>query len=206
MSHSRFQIAVSTTRSRGVRVIEAYSPKLGRRLKCFGEEVFAQWICLEADPSVETFCERPVYLGLANGSKRVADFWARKVDNEMLLIVDWEEHAPTFTIGDIELPVLAVPAAEIAAARIWIDNWMRMLPCITSCREVIPKSLTNSVLKFVSAPMSLSRIEQEFSTGDPSLVRAAVFSLLHQGKLQSTELRTDPLSYRTCFQPVRTTP
>ena len=53
----RFQSAISSARPRGGRVIESYSPKLGRRLQCFGEDVFRQWIRLEADPSVETFCE-----------------------------------------------------------------------------------------------------------------------------------------------------
>lgn len=124
----------------------------------------------------------------------------------MLLIVNGEGQTPTVTIDDIEMPIRAVPPAEIAAARIWIGNWTRMLPCITSCRQLLSKSLTNSVLKFVSAPMPLSRIEQEFAAGDPTLVRATVFSLLHQGQLQSPQLQTDPLSYLTCFQPGRLAP
>jgi len=59
MSETRFQSAVSNARPRGVRVIEAYSPKLGRRLQCFGEPVFGQWIRLDADPTVQAFCEHP---------------------------------------------------------------------------------------------------------------------------------------------------
>ena len=42
-----------------MRVIESYSPKLGRRMQCFGEPVFRQWIRLEADPTVQAFCEHP---------------------------------------------------------------------------------------------------------------------------------------------------
>ena len=55
-----------------MRVIEAYSPKLGRRLQCFGEHVFGQWIRLEADPTVQSFCERPAYLDQAG--KHIVDF------------------------------------------------------------------------------------------------------------------------------------
>ena len=90
-----------------------------------------------------------------------------------------------------------------AAARVWIGNWTRMLPCIISCRQIIPKSLTNSVLKFVTEPIQLLRIEQEFATGDPTLVRAAVFCLLHSGQLHAPQLRSEPLSYLTCFEPAR---
>ncbi len=193
MSNLRFRTAMIASRPRGKRVIEAFSPKLGRRLQCFGEEAYGQWICLEADPAVETFCERPVELELTDGSRRPADFWVRHDDVEMLLIIDGESNALTMPNGDTEL----------AAARIWIGNWMRMLPCMISSRQVIPKSMVNSVLKFISEPMPLSRIEQEFSIGDPTLIRAVVFSLLHAGQLQSPQLHTETLSYLTRFQPAR---
>jgi hypothetical protein len=187
-----------------MRVIEVYSPKLGRRLKCFGEHVFSQWIRLEADPSVETFCERPAYLDFADG-KRLADFWVRQGDREMLIVVDDESPASTITI-DAELAVLTIPPAELAAARIWIGNWERMLPAITSCRQQMTQSFQQSILKFIEEPTQLSRIEREFGTGEPTLVRAAVFNLLHGGKLQAPQLHTEPLSFLTCFQAVRATP
>lgn len=198
---TRFQSAVATARPRGIRVIEAYSPKLGRRLQCFGELAFAQWICLEADPAIQTFCERPVHLDLGEG-KRLADFWARSNDSETLLLVDDTCQASTVVIDGIALPVRAIPPAELAAAQRWIANWTRMLPVMTSCRQLIPPSLLQSLLKFIGEPMPLSRIEQEFVTSDPTLVRAAVFSLLHQGQLRAPQLHTDLLSFSTCFQPM----
>jgi hypothetical protein len=67
---ARFQSAISTVRPRGARVIESYSPKLGRRLQCFGEDAFRQWICLEADPSVEAFCERPTHLNSGDDTRQ----------------------------------------------------------------------------------------------------------------------------------------
>lgn len=186
-----------------MRVIEAYSPKLGRRLQCFGEHVFGQWIRLEADPSVQTFCERPVYLDLAG--KRLADFWVRQDDRELLIVVDDESPTSTIMIGNAELEILAIPPAELAAARIWIGNWERMLPAITSCRQQITPSFQQSILKFIREPMQLSRIEQEFGTGEPTLVRGAVFNLLHNGKVQAPQLHTEPLSFLTCFQAARST-
>ena len=183
-----------------MRVIEVYSPKLGRRLQCFGEHVFGQWVRLEADPTVKAFCELPACVDLA-GKHRV-DFWILQEDQEVLLVVDVDEHPSTITLGDAELPVRSVPLAELAAARTWIANWERMLPAMISCRSQTP-SLLRSVLKFVSGPMLLSRIEQEFATGDPTLVRAAIFALLHAGNLQAPQLHTEQLSLLTCFEPVR---
>jgi len=71
----------------GSRIIEAYSLKLGRRLQCFGEAVFEQWIRLEVDPTIQTFCERPLDLNFVDGVLRV-DFWVRQGDREMLLVMD----------------------------------------------------------------------------------------------------------------------
>lgn len=109
MNEIRFQSAVSNARPRGVRVIEAYSPKLGRRLQCFGEHVFGQWVRLEADPTIQAFCERPAYLDHAG--KRLVDFWALQEGREALLIVEGENRPSTITISDAELPVHSRPPA-----------------------------------------------------------------------------------------------
>jgi hypothetical protein len=199
---ARFQSAISIIRPRGARVIESYSPKLGRRLQCFGEEAFRQWLSLEADPSIEIFCERPARLTLGD-DKRVADFWTRQRDHETFLIIDEKSQPTTVTIHDTELPVRTIHPVELAAARVWTDNWERMLPAIISCRLLISPSLLQSISQFVCEPMQLSRIEREFGTGDLALVRAAVFTLLHRGRLQAPQLHTEPLSFLTCFHPVR---
>lgn len=201
---ARFQSAISNVRPRGVRVIESYSPKLGRRLQCFGEDAFRQWVRLEAYPSVEAFCERPTYLDFGD-DKRLADFWIRQQDRETLLVLNDEVQASTITINDVELEVRTVLPVEFAAARTWVGNWERMLPVVISCHQQIPQSLQKSILKFIVEPTPLLRVEQEFVTGDPMLVRASVFSLLHQGQLEAPQLETEALSYRTFFQPGRVT-
>jgi hypothetical protein len=91
--------------------------------------------------------------------------------------------------------------AELAATRMWTDNWQRMLPVITSCRRDVSVSLMHAIQKFVAGPMQLSRIEQEFVTGDPTPGRAAVFYLLYGGRLESPQLWAEELSYLTVIQP-----
>lgn len=199
---ARFQSAISSARPRGARVIESYSLKLGRRLQCFGEEAFRQWIRLEADPTVEAFCERPVYLDVGHDN-RLADFWMRQADSEQLQVLDAENQVTSVMIDDTDLSVRTVQLVELAAARTWIDNWERMLPAIVSCRQLVTLSLQNSILKFIVEPMPLARIEQECVTGDPTLVRATLFDLLRRGQLQAPQLQTEALSYLTFFQPGR---
>ncbi|EET03930.1 hypothetical protein BURPS1710A_A0749 [Burkholderia pseudomallei 1710a] len=51
----------------------------------------------------------------------------------------------------------------------------------------------------MTIPHTLLEIERELSVGDPALVRAAVFGLVHAGHVDSVDLRTEPLSLLTRF-------
>jgi hypothetical protein len=197
---ARFSGPLATSRPRGSRLIEAFSPKLGRRLRCFGRHAFDQWIRLEADPKTLTFCERPLTVDQGD-DKHIVDFWVRSRDDEALLIIGDDCPMSQTMIGSTSLPIRSVPLAELAAARVWIANWARMLPCITACRSCLPDALLKVVADFVSAPMQLSHIERHFAPGDPTLVRAAVFTLLHRGRLQAPQLLTQPLSLLSSFGP-----
>src|SRR5450631_2171444 len=130
---ARFHSPLSRSRPRGSRLIEAFSPKLGRRLQCFSDQAFNQWICLEADPSILTFCERPIVLGDDAGN-RLVDYWIRRVDGESFVVIDDAFSSPALTVKNDEIPVRTVSSADIAASRVWIGNWERMLPAITACR------------------------------------------------------------------------
>lgn len=188
-------------RPTGLRVLEAYSPKLDRRLQRFGEASFEQWVRLEADPTIQTFCERPLDLQCENGVLHI-DFWVRQGDREILLVMADTCAVRSATVGNIELEIVAIPSAELAASRMWTVNWKRMLMVMTCCRKVVPRTLQQSILKFVDEPMQISRIEREFGIGDPTLVRAAVFNLLHAGELQAPKLHTEELSFLTSIQPI----
>ena len=198
---ARFSVPLQRSRPRGSRLIEGFSPKLGRRLRCFGRHAFDQWIRLESDPDTLSFCERPLVLDQGE-DKRIVDFWVRSRDREALLIIGDECPMSEMTIEGAALPVRSVPLAELAAARVWIANWERMLPCMTACRSCLPEALLKDVADFVSAPMQLSHIERHFAPNDPTLVRAAVFSLLHRGRLLAPQLLTQPLSLLSAFAPV----
>jgi hypothetical protein len=194
---------VALARPRGAHRFEAFSPKLARRMTFYRRAAVEQWVLLEADPSVIAFCERPGYIQF-DRHKRLADFLARYVDRNELVILDDRFPEVDVTKPDRILDVdtctiRQVAQADLAAARIWIDNWQRMLPCLVANRDLVPPTLPQAIVRFVKEPRRLLDIEREFSTGDPVLVRTAVFGLLHNGRVGAPELRTQPLSLLTSF-------
>ncbi|WP_310632457.1 hypothetical protein [Paraburkholderia sp.] len=202
-NHLKISEPVALARPRGAPRLEAFSPKLSRRVIFFRRTLLDQWILLEADPAVITFCERPGYV-VVEGVKQLADFWVRFSGREELVILgDIEaENVPAGSRRDLDaaiVPVRTVASAEIAAAQEWIGNWQRMLPYIVANRDLISAPFSRSIERFLAHPHRLLEVEREFATGDPVLVRAALFALLHAGKINAPDLQTQPLSLLTTF-------
>jgi hypothetical protein len=84
-----FTAPLDVPRSRGARRIEAFSPKLERRVQFFDHATFTQWIRLESDPTVLSLCERPRRMG-TDPHARVIDFWVRHADDEELVVLEPE--------------------------------------------------------------------------------------------------------------------
>ncbi|MDM0116003.1 hypothetical protein QTI66_27905 [Variovorax sp. J22R133] len=149
----RFSTPLDAPRPRGARLLEGFSPKLGRRIRLFDRATFDLWLCLEADPTVLCLCERPLRLSPARGS-RLVDFWVHRDDGEQLLLVeDGEDDLSSPTASDI--PLRRVAAADLAAAATWISNWQRMLPTIVCTGAWMQASLPLSIFPYVREPMAL---------------------------------------------------
>jgi hypothetical protein len=194
---------VALARPRGARRLEAFSPKLSRRMIFFRRAQLDQWILLEADPAVITFCERPGYV-VVEDERRLADFWVCFSGHKELVILSdvVAESVSLESRHDLDaatLPVRTVASAEIAAAQVWIDNWQCMLPYIVANRDLISAALSRAIERFLAHPHRPLEVEREFATGDPVLVRATLFRLLHAGKISAPDLRTQPLSLLTTF-------
>lgn len=91
-------------------------------------------------------------------------------------------------------PIRSVTSTDLAAARIWVDNWRHMLPRLIAARGWVSSLLLRAVETFVTMPHTLLEIEREFSVGDPALVRAAIFASLYAGHMDAVDLRTELLS------------
>ena len=94
----RFFAPIDLTRPRGARILEAFSPKLGRTVRYFDRAAFEYWVGLEADPDVEVFCERPVRFPAAEGNG-TADFWVRSHKGEAILLLGSRDAASSAKRG-----------------------------------------------------------------------------------------------------------
>lgn len=201
---------IALVRPRGAHRFEAFSPKLARRVSFNRLSALELWLLLEADPEVIVFCERPGYV-LLEGYRRLVDFLVRFVDSYKLVILyDLKESGKESRGGrDLDadaLPIRHVTPADLAAARIWTENWQRMLPYLISNRGLVPPALAPRIVDFVGHPQRLLDIEREFSTADSALVRAALFGLLHSGRVKAPDLQTQQLSLLTSFIAVEAIP
>jgi hypothetical protein len=192
MEHSLHSGApTAMIRPRDAHRFEVFSPKLSRRLTIYRRVVLDAWMLIESEPSVVTFSERPGTVLIGERYHQV-DFSVRYADKAELLIAadsPGDEDADVrVTIDMSALPVRFIPHVELVAARTWIDNWHRMLPSIVATRGLISKSLLTGIERFANKPQQLVTIEREFSMGDPTVVRAATFRLLHEGRLSAPDL------------------
>ncbi|MFM0395142.1 hypothetical protein [Paraburkholderia phytofirmans] len=200
---------VALCRPRGAHRFEAFSPKLARRIMFYRRALLEQWLLLEANPKVITFCERPGYL-LINEDRHLVDFWVRYVDREELVVLSELISRSNADASGAELDactaeVRFVASAELAAARAWTDNWQRILPYLVVNRGLVPAPLSPAIMQFVDEPRRLLDIEREFMTSDPVIVRTALFSLLHSGRVSASALQTQPLSLLTSFTALEAT-
>ena len=196
----RFVAPLASARPGGGRLIEGFSPKLRRRVRLFSHASFAQWMRLEADPAVELFCERPVRLS-PEPAARLVDFWFQGAEGEQMLLLDPDEPGtlPEQVDG---IPLRAVPAAELAAASVWVANWSCMLPAINATRGLLPQEVLAAVVKHVQEPAPLGVLEHKLSYGEPWLARAAIFEQVRVGKISALSLKTQPISLHTLLEPV----
>ena len=187
-------------RPRGARLLEAFSPKLSRRVSLFDHANFNLWISLEADPAVLRLCERPARLGTDDKSDTV-DFWVEFADREEMLVLERSTLPKVLSERIQDVALRKVAAAEMSAASCWVTNWQRMLPVIVATHGLIPESLARAVVNAVQESVALARLEADLAVGDPSLVRAAIFDSLRTGRLSAPGLRTEALALSTLLEP-----
>ncbi len=107
---ARFGSPLASTRPRGARQLEARSPKLGRRLRLFDHLAFSQWIRLEADPAVLTFCERPARVDRRPDSCLI-DFWVQRTGGQSMLLLESRYDVALQDVNGVAVEV--VPLADI---------------------------------------------------------------------------------------------
>jgi hypothetical protein len=190
---------VETKRPAGSRCIEIFSPKIKRRLTLFSWDTHDAWLLLEADPTVRAFCERPAYVDGEAG--RVLDFWVQGNGPAKFLAMSTEEaDAKSLppSVHGVKLQVLRRPDMVAFARR--IENWAQIVPYRTSFMRQADRRLQNDLFARLEKPHRLEQIEAAFHPLDVSVVRAALFDLLADGRVSAPDIDFAPLGLDSVFR------
>lgn len=204
MRPARFRKAATSVRPYGSHRYDVFGRKIGRRLTLFGRQALQQWLRLEADPFVTTYCERPLLVpGATTG--RAADFWVG-MDNGELLYLNARPAEVTLVAEGCELfPALEAwtRACSITLRIILPDeldhsdtlcaNRLTMLQYVAASNAAVSAGLVSSVLSACDGGVSLGELEQRCDGLDPAVVRTAVFSLMLSGRLACPTIALQPL-------------
>ena len=182
-----------------------HSPKLGRPVTLFSHASLDLWAMLESHAEVSDYCEHPGYVHV-NDKRVFANFWLERNGHAEVLLLDSEKslepentkRTPTLT----GIPIRHVAGKELQAHRMWISNWLSINLYIVSNARYVSQALLDRTLHTLSTRSTLESVEYALRDVERMLVRSAVFMLLHQGKVQSDQLRTHPLGVRTRFSTV----
>jgi hypothetical protein len=192
-------------RPRSAHRLECYSPKLGRRLRLYNRPPFECWLQIESNPLVVRFCERPGHL-YVNNQQRLIDFWVCFKDREEFWLIELTRDAPVWTEpqfvtlqGSGRIAARQIRLTDILAWQTWTHNWERMLPYMSAARSHITPSMKTQILATLTSTRQLSSVETALRPMDAMLVRAALFTLVHEGVVTAPSLYEKPLSWQTRF-------
>jgi hypothetical protein len=177
-----------------------WAPKLRRPIAFSSVAQVRLWVMLEANPDVTNYCERPA-LSAEQETEPIADFWVKRDGTEQWLVLggDVDHFGLQVTDGSTRTAPCTeiIPAVELDRHRIWIQNWMSLLPYLTTGSHLIDPTFRDQVIRFFDREATLEEAELHFSRNDPVLVRTAVIAGLHGGQLASTDLIESPVSRNT---------
>lgn len=200
-TQSRFTIPIDSVRPKGAARFEFFAPKIGRRVTLFSLMQVQFWILLESTPRVLDYCERPAYWE-SDGGRQMTDFWVKAGRHETCWVVAADYRlgrAGTLSPSET-IDVRYVHARSLASRRVWVENWMRILPYLAANARFVSNRLLTDIERASLAAPTLGEIERDFQPHDIVLVRTAAFMLLHRGRVKADALREQLLSPGTVFR------
>ena len=187
---------------------DVFSLKAGRRMTLFGKAALSQFIELEADHEVTALCERPLKIPDPK-SNRVVDFWALRGGRQHFYLLLSEAAArgnskPKPAIENFrnwverECGVLHEVAADVFDhRRVLHNNWTTILQHLVAHRGLVTSALLERLAIDLNQGFTLQQVEAQMPDVDAMLVRAAVFTLLANGRLSCTSLAKEALAPTT---------
>jgi hypothetical protein len=206
----RFEAAEDNRRPFGSHQFYVWSPKIGRRLKLFGDVALNTWIAIEADVEIVAFCERPLVI-LTQKPARVVDFWVQRTTGEVLWLLQRPREnraeqgnslSPSFRswAHNKGMTVRQLLPDELALDEPLRRNWGTVLRYLAANRALVKPALLDCVRETCLTTVTLDAIEQHYPSEDPVLVRTAVFCLFQQGLVRSPAFAETPIGPASRFE------
>ncbi len=177
---------------------DVFGLKVDRMMTLYGLTPLHTWIRMEADPDVQTYCERPHVIADSK-PKRVVEFWVGFRDREELwLSPRRDELERKLSPSEAEPAFCAWAAHEGITVRfisdmvpvdgMYVENWGRIIRELSANRRFVAAPLKDRILGCITTARPLSALAGLFPEEDPVLLRTAAFSLLHVGKLRCPDI------------------
>lgn len=208
-----FSSAADNSRTYGSHRYDAFGLKIRRRLYLYGELALNGFIALEADPDVTGYCERPLVITELK-PRRVVDFWVqRKNGAELWLLLrpselKWldRKHPPSEAFNawaeDHNLAIKLITPEHLGLGSLLLRNWGDMLRYLSANARHLDPELASKVLDLCLDRVTIKALQEKLPDEDPVILRTAVFSLLHEGKLKGLDLADARLGIQTVVRSV----
>lgn len=196
---------LASARSGRRRRIEAFSPKIGRRVSLWSYTSYRVWIAAEANPQISSLCEHPARIDGPHSP--LIDFWVQfrgRGAGEFWIIRSDDPSSDPQGLAALPpklqgLPVRAIHEQELAVWATAIANWASILPHLVMWRRFRDPLLEQRIAVYLGRPRTLDSLLDQFADQDAPAVEAALFSLVAGGRVVSPDLERAPLSGATAF-------
>ena len=190
----RFQRAVRTPRPPRTHRFDLFGPKIGRRLTLYGRNPLHLWLRLEADPQVDAYCERPLYIPDLR-PPRCVDFWVRTSRDERLCLILRASDEARIARGEklffgfetwcksSAMSLACVRPAELDDPEPLRRNWLTMVRYAAATQDCGHTPRTADILLACHDGIALCELESRFQHFDSIQLRAATFKLILAGEL-----------------------
>lgn len=179
-----------------------WAPKLGRIVLLAGNDQLRLWTMLEAHPQVSKYCERPTWPDAQDASANL-DFWALKDGQQLQLVLTGSPAGiPIGGVPPARGAIDIVSSAALDEHRIWILNWLSLLPYIGSQAALGLDSLAAAIVAAVVGEISIGEVTDQFTHVEALAVRTCIVLALHRGLIASEDLRHRPWGASTRLRPV----
>ncbi len=183
-------VALPVQRSPRQTLHHVWAPKLRRIIMLTGQAQLHLWAMLEAHPGVTQYCERPASPDVAQ-TLPIADFWAiRDGSPSWLRLAEAHmEGAASLDRATSHEGVELISPDELKRHRVWIRNWLSLLPYLSTNSPIGLEALKGQVVEVADNEATFDEIERYFGQIDCVLTRTAVIAALHAGLLVSEDLQ-----------------